>query len=56
MCAYMVQRRTRQEQRWAESNSNSLMPAEMQACLNPFELNGEVFKDVNEDQTEPKKY
>lgn len=30
------------------------MPAEMQACLNPSEVNGELSKDVNEDQTEPK--
>jgi len=33
----------------AESNSNSLTPTEMQASLNPFEVNGEVPKDVNED-------
>lgn len=54
MCAHIVQRRTRQEQRWAESKSHSLMPAGMQACLKPFEVNGEVSKDVSEDQTEPK--
>lgn len=49
MCAYTVQRHTRQEQRQAESHSNALMPAEMQACLNPFEVDSEMSKDVNED-------
>lgn len=32
---------------WAGPNSNSLMPAEMWAWLNPSEMNGEVPKDVN---------
>lgn len=40
--------------RIAGSNSNPLMPAEMQAGLKPLEVNCEVSKEVNEDQTEPK--
>lgn len=40
-------RGSRQQQHWAGQNSNSLMPAEMQARLNPCEVNGEVPKDVN---------
>lgn len=50
----MEQRPARQELHRAESNSASLMPTEMTARLRPYEVNGEVSKDVNGNQTEPK--
>lgn len=54
MCVYAERKHANQEQHWAKLNSKSLMPTEMTACLNPFKVNDELSKNVNENQSEPK--